>query len=239
MIKNVLFDLDGTLLPMDQDKFVEGYIKLLAARMARRGMAPERLVRGLWAGIEAMVKNDGSGTNEERFWEAFQPVCPVAPGDREEMDDFYRTDFHRARALCGHTPKAAEAVKWLRERGVRVALATNPVYPRIATEARIAWAGLEPGDFELITTYENSRFCKPNPLYFTEIAAKLDMDPAQTLMVGNDTSDDAGAIGAGMEVFILTPCLIDAAGRLRDLPHGDLEDLRGFMEAKIEAKKTK
>ena len=85
MLKNVLFDLDGTLLPMDQDAFVEGYIKLLAARMARRGMDPERLVRALWAGTGAMVRNDGSRLNEERFWETFEPLCPLREGDREDL----------------------------------------------------------------------------------------------------------------------------------------------------------
>ena len=30
----VLFDLDGTLLPMDQDEFTKGYFKLLAAKLA-------------------------------------------------------------------------------------------------------------------------------------------------------------------------------------------------------------
>lgn len=233
MIENVLFDLDGTLLPMDQDKFVEGYIKLLSARMSRRGMDPAALVRGLWLGIEAMVKNDGAETNEGRFWDAFEPVCPVTAGDREEMEDFYRTGFNDARALCGYTPKAAETVKWLRRRGVRTALATNPVYPRTATLARVAWAGLEAGDFELITTYENSCYCKPNPMYFADIAGKLGMEPARTLMVGNDTSDDAGALGAGMEVFILTPCLIDAAGRLSDFPHGDFMALRDYIEERL------
>ena len=29
-IKAILFDLDGTLLPMDQDLFTEGYFRLLA-----------------------------------------------------------------------------------------------------------------------------------------------------------------------------------------------------------------
>lgn len=34
MIKAILFDLDGTLLPMDQDEFTKGYFNLLAAKLA-------------------------------------------------------------------------------------------------------------------------------------------------------------------------------------------------------------
>lgn len=232
MLKNVLFDLDGTLLPMDQDVFVEGYIKLLASRMAGRGMDPKRLVRALWAGTDAMVKNDGSRTNERRFWETFQPICPLREGDREEMEDFYLTDFQKARALCGFDPEAGETIDFLRAHGFRVALATNPLFPRTATESRVRWAGLETGAFERITTYENSRYCKPNPLYYAEIAEKLSMDPAETLMVGNDTSDDTGAFKAGMDVFILTACLIDRDGSLPNWPHGDFGALRAYITSK-------
>ena len=70
-IKTVLFDLDGTLLPMDQDAFTKGYFRLLAAKVAHRGYEPKALVDGVWAGTAAMVKNDGSCTNEEAFWKRF------------------------------------------------------------------------------------------------------------------------------------------------------------------------
>lgn len=34
-ITTILFDLDGTLLPMDQDVFVGAYLKLLAKKLGR------------------------------------------------------------------------------------------------------------------------------------------------------------------------------------------------------------
>ena len=45
----------------------------------------------------------------------------------------------------------------VKELGLRAVLATNPIFPAVATRSRIRWAGLEPEDFELCTTYENSR----------------------------------------------------------------------------------
>ena len=42
-IKAILFDLDGTLLPMDQDKFVRAYIGGLAAAAKKRGFNPEKM----------------------------------------------------------------------------------------------------------------------------------------------------------------------------------------------------
>ena len=42
MVKAVLFDLDGTLLPMDQDEFTKGYFKLLVGFVRIRGKEPGR-----------------------------------------------------------------------------------------------------------------------------------------------------------------------------------------------------
>ena len=55
-ITTILFDLDGTLLPMDLDEFTRGYFKLLAAKMAPRGYEPRQLMGSIAAGIDAMVK---------------------------------------------------------------------------------------------------------------------------------------------------------------------------------------
>ena len=70
----VLFDLDGTLLPMDQDVFTRAYFKLLAQRFAPEGYPPEEMIQAVWAGTAAMVKNDGSRTNEAAFWSRFEGV---------------------------------------------------------------------------------------------------------------------------------------------------------------------
>ena len=93
--------------------------------------------------------------------------------------------------------------------GLKVALATNPIFPKVATESRIRWAGLEPEDFELYTSYENIGYCKPNPDYYREIVKRLGVEPEQCLMVGNDVSEDMVAETVGMKVFLLTDCLIN------------------------------
>ena len=133
-IKMVLFDLDGTLLPMDQDAFTKGYFKLLAAKVAHRGYEAKALVDGVWAGTAAMVANDGSCTNEEAFWKRFSAIFGERVyADKPIFDEFYRVDFQQARAFCGYNPDAAWAVARIREHGCRVALATNPLFPSFAT----------------------------------------------------------------------------------------------------------
>ena len=73
-ITTILFDLDGTLLPMDQEAFTTGYFKLLAKKLAPYGYEPKSLVDAIWAGTAAMVKNDGSCTNEQAFWKKFAAI---------------------------------------------------------------------------------------------------------------------------------------------------------------------
>ena len=74
MIKAVLFDLDGTLLPMDQDQFTKGYFKELAKAMYPL-REPEQLISSVWAGTKAMIKNDGRQTNETVFWNTYAGIC--------------------------------------------------------------------------------------------------------------------------------------------------------------------
>ena len=113
-------------------------------------------------------------------------------------------------------------------------LATNPLFPAIATQSRIRWAGLSPDDFELYTTYETSHFCKPNPDYYREILEKVGCRAEECLMVGNDAAEDLAAAETGMRVFLLTPCLIDRGRDISSVPHGGFERLHGFLRTLAE-----
>lgn len=232
-IKAVLFDLDGTLLPMDQEKFTEGYFGLLAAKMKSVGYSAKELVDGVWAGTAAMVKNDGGQSNEAVFWRSFAGLFgEKALADRPLFDAFYSNEFQQARAFCGHNPQAAEAVRAMTAAGVRVALATNPIFPAAGTQTRVRWTGLEPEEFALCTTYENSRYCKPNLNYYRDILSTLGCPAQECLMVGNDVAEDMVAEELGMKVFLLTDCLINREGKdLARYPHGGFAELMEFWRA--------
>jgi len=230
-IKAVLFDLDGTLLPMNQDLFVKDYFSLLAARLAPLGYEPEQLIGSIWAGTKAMVKNDGARTNEERFWEVFASVFgEQALKDKSVIDDFYSKEFAGAKKTCGFAPQAKEIVDGLKEKGKSIVLATNPIFPAVATENRIRWAGLSPDDFVLYTTYENSCHSKPNPAYYVDILQKIGLCSEECLMVGNDVAEDMVAQRLGMQVFLLTDCLINKNNEdISHYPHGDFAALKEFL----------
>lgn len=217
---------------MDQNLFTKSYLSKLAAHMAPHGYDPKKLIDGIWQSTAHMMRNDGKETNEAVFWKHFSSLFgEKSYEDIPHFDRFYRTEFDSVQADCGYTPLSKELVSRLRANGVRTILATSPIFPAIATERRMAWAGLSPADFELYTTYENSTYCKPNPAYYREILDKIGLDAADCLMVGNDTGDDLPAATLGMDVFILTDCLINTNGTsLSDYPHGSFSDLMNFLK---------
>ena len=231
-ITTVLFDLDGTLLPMDQNVFIKAYFGGLARRLAPHGYEPQKLIDSIWQGTAAMVKNNGEVTNEERFWQGFEAAYgKPAREDEEYFAAFYREDFDKAQSSCGYTPAAREIVDTAKACGLRIALATNPIFPAMATERRIAWAGLSTSDFELYTTYENSRFCKPNLDYYRDVMQKMGVCPEECLMVGNDVGEDMIAQQLGCRVFLLTDCIINPKNLdISVYPHGGFDDLIVFIK---------
>lgn len=230
--KVVLFDLDGTLLPMDQDTFIKAYLGGMAKKLAPHGYEPEKLVKAVYAGMKAMTENDGSCTNEDAFWTAFTGL--LGEHVREDIpifDDFYRNEFQDVKNICGFLPEAAKTVRSLKEKGFHIALATTPMFPSIATESRIRWAGLEPEDFEIFTTYEDYHFCKPNLNYYKEVVEKLGVKPEECLMVGNDVGEDMITEELGMKVFLMPADLINKEGKdVSVYPQGDFEDLLAYIE---------
>jgi len=232
-IKAVLFDLDGTLLPLDQDLFMKTYFVDLTHKLVSCGLDKDKFSAALISGIKAMMINDGKKTNETVFWEVFTGFFGAEYVERNmrHFEAFYEEDFDKVKRVCGFDKEAAETVRSLKKRGFLTALATNPAFPSIATEKRMAWAGLQPSDFDLYTTYENSGYCKPNPDYYTDVASRLGVEPCECLMIGNDTLDDMIAEKLGMKVFLLTDCLINRENKdISKYPRGGYAELKTFLE---------
>ncbi len=225
----VLFDLDGTLLPMDQDKFVKAYFGGICSVLAPCGIAPDLTIKAILRGTEAMIKNDGSCPNVIRFWEQFNSIV----GDRDDttFEYYYANEFDKLKVTCGYDPRAKEIIELVRSRGLTPVLATNPIFPHIATSTRIRWAGLDEKDFRYVTTYENSSFCKPNPLYYSEILKKLGLSIEECVMVGNDATEDLAAEAVGIPVFILTDGIINRDNiDVSSRPHGSFYELNEFIK---------
>ena len=133
--------------------------------------------------------------------------------------------------VCGVEPEARQMVDLLKAKGYPLVLATNPLFPAIATKSRVRWAGLMPEDFIHITTYENASYAKPNPAYYQEILDKLDLRAEECLMVGNDAKEDMVAEQVGMRVFLLTNLLINVSHLdISKYPQGGFPELLAYIE---------
>ena len=109
-VKVVLFDLDGTLLPMDQEEFVKTYFGLLAKRMTQFGYEPQELIKAIWQGTKAMMKNDGTKLNEEVFWDELVRIYgEQCRASEKQFDEFYHYEFIGVKDICGFNPLAKQA----------------------------------------------------------------------------------------------------------------------------------
>lgn len=234
MITTVFFDLDGTLLPMEMEEFTNGYFKYLVKMAAPYGYEPDKLIKTVWGGTKAMVMNDGKITNEEAFWKYFCSVYGEESfKDKEIFDKYYATEFNKAKDFCGFNKEASETVEYVKNKGLRTVLATNPLFPEVATRARMDWAGIKPEDFEFFTTYENCNYCKPNTEYYKYLLEKTGVKPEEVLMVGNDATEDLVASKLGISVFLITDCLINKDNvDISTIPQGTFSDLRAYLDKK-------
>ena len=231
MIKTVFFDLDGTLLPMDMEVFIKAYFKAVAAKLVPRGFDVDQLTKVIWKGTKYMVSNTGEISNEEMFWKTFFECYPDRTDEEKIVfNDFYINNFDDVKNSCGFNPESGKTIKVLKDMGYNLVLASNPLFPRLAQQKRMRWAGVDPDDFSYITSYENSRFCKPNPDYYKEILGKLGLVPEECLMVGNDTTEDMIAETLGLKVYLVTDWMINPANKdISVYPHGHIEGLLEFI----------
>lgn len=240
MKKVILFDLDGTLLPQDQTRFVGAYMRALVKKLGELGLPcsteeeQKKLGAAIWGATAEMMHNDGSATNEEKFFLYFSNLMKRDTLIfKEKLDGFYQNEFNAVSVSCGRNPRVAEIISELKGREVRIAVATNPLFPLRANEMRLAWAGLSLSDFEYCTSYETSRYCKPKLEYYRDILAHLDVSTSDCLMVGNDVCEDMVARELGMDVFLITDCLINHENEdISCYPHGSWDDFWQYINEK-------
>jgi len=197
-LKALLLDLDDTLLGNPMETFLPAYFRALNDFITEI-QPPERLIEQLLIATRTMDGNDGTGlANEEVFASAFFPALGVP---REELEPrferFYAEAFPALRPLTRPRPSAPRIVEWAGQRGLQVAIATNPMFPRTAIEQRMEWAGVgvDRFSYDLVTCYENSHATKSNSAYYREILDVLGRRPGECLMVGDNWDWDVACAG--------------------------------------------
>lgn len=230
MYKTILFDLDGTLLPIDTDHFVRGYMKALAG-FAGHLVPPEQLVNQVMASTYVMIGNtDPAMTNAQVFAADFFPkVGMTAEELMPVFERFYLERFPTLRSTCPGIPGIArKVVQAAVDRGYEIVLATNPLFPREAIEERMRWVQVDDLPWRLVTTYETMHACKPQLAYYQEVLDLVGRKPEECLMVGNDFEEDGAAAKLGVDVYFVTDYLIKRSDRA--IPADRSGTLATFMD---------
>lgn len=210
MLNTFLFDLDGTLLPLDWNIFEKEYFKKLSKKFSGH-FEPEQFVKQVWSSTKKMLSNeDSKKTNQQVFFEDFftstgKDMALLNP----IFDDFYSNDFNELGYLCKSESHIIDTINLLIKKGYDIVVATNPIFPLAAIKARIGWAGLKHVIFRHITCFENMHYCKPNIKFYNEVLRNIDKRPDECIMVGNDVEEDIVASKLGIKTFLVEDFMID------------------------------
>lgn len=241
MIKAIFFDLDGTLLPINEDDFRKMYFSLLIEkRAAPLGFEPKKFMDTLLQSMIAMMKNDGTRTNREVFWSLFTDV--YGPGSEKaeaEFATFYDNEFKHLISVCDTTEESRKIIDKVKELGLLCVLSTNPIFPMSAQVTRMSFVGLKPEDFAYVTSYENSTCCKPNPLYFKQLLEKYNLKSNEVVVIGNDDYEDGDcASSLGIKVYLVKEHIIHNKHAKGKYPEVSLSEVKSIIEREVESAKN-
>lgn len=212
MLKTLLFDLDGTLLPVDTDRFVNHYLKMLAEKIATF-TEPKHFICHLLKATDVMIHHQNPNkTNQEVFWETFSPMIPCKSETLTRvLNEFYELDFPKLSFILEESGSSVsyDILRCAFEKGYEVVIATNPIFPKVAVFDRLRWIGAHDFSFRLVTTYEIMRYSKPYKDYYLEILGMINRKPSECMMIGNDMDEDMVAGELGMGTFLVTDHLIN------------------------------
>lgn len=229
MTLTLLLDLDDTLLNTNQEVFIPAYFQALAKELAPQ-VAPAIMLRALLAGTNLMNESeDFSRTLQEVFESEFIPQVNVSQNElNPAIENFYDNVFPTLQGLTSRKADAKLFVDWALAQGFRVAIATDPLLPRKATYHRLRWAGFDPEQFKLISTFEDFHFSKTHPAYYAEVLGRMGWADAPVLMVGNDMERD---ILPAKKLGLATYYVNGESASSETEARGGLSDLRAWIES--------
>ncbi len=224
-LKAILFDLDGTLIDVDLNQFIPGYLKLLANSIAHL-IPPKKLVPAMLQASEFVNKNDGNISNEEAFSNAFFPIEGYQRDEIQPLfDKFYEKEFKELQKFTKKKPEARKVIQSAFDKGYKVVIATTPVLPLTAIEQRLEWAGIGDFPYDLITSIENSYATKPNLLYYQLIFKYLNVSAKECIMVGDEDKDMVCASLGSKTFLVNSPNTNLSDNTPEPMYRGKLEDL--------------
>lgn len=231
----LLLDLDGTLLDIQMETFIPAYFQALSGFLEPY-IPAQIMLPALLKGTRAMMGNrDPSRTLRQTFDATFFPLIGRT---REELqpviDRFYEEVFPTLNHLARPRPEARQLVEWALENGHRIAITTNPIFPRRAIEHRLTWAGLPPEHypFSLITSYETFHFAKPSLEYYAEVLGCLGWPEGAIIMIGDDWElDIQPARALSFTPYWVLSSATSPADHDQTVAHGALNEALSWLQA--------
>ncbi len=203
-LKAILFDLDNTLILFKEAEFYKTYNRALYSYF-QDIMKPDEFGEKLLYSTQKIIENDGSVSNLDHFMNTFSAGNSHDKSALlKRFETFYEKDFAQFRSLMKPAENVRDVMLHAFDADLIVVIATNPMFPMNVQQMRLDWAGIGDLPFDLITSVENSTFCKPNLQYYQEITDKLDILPTSCIMVGNDPFNDMIAAKVGMKTYLTT-----------------------------------
>lgn len=203
-LRAVLFDLDNTLILFEEPVFFEHYTRKLYLAF-KDIMTPQEFTKRLIHSTQMMVNNNGEMNNAEHFIKDFADGTNVGEKELwERFANFYENEFEQFKPLMKPLDGAREVISFIQNRGLKIVIASNPMFPMNVQLSRLRWAGLDDIHFDLITAAENSTYVKPRLEYYYQIGKKINVPTENCLMVGNDPFNDMIASKTGMKTYLTT-----------------------------------
>ncbi len=231
MRNTFLFDLDGTVLPMDLEEFMKLYFYNIGLHF-KDDFDPTLLAKYIMESTHHMVKIKDGTSNYDKFMTHFGELI------NDDMDyyitkfyDFYNMGFRNVKASTYQSKWMRKSIDLLKEKGYDVVLATNPLFPLHANHHRINWAGFEPEEFSYISSFEDNHYTKPHLEYYEEVLNNINRKPEECYMVGNDVVEDLVVGKLGVKTYLITDCMLNPNNVENTANHtGNYQDFYEFVK---------
>ena len=205
MIKAVLFDMGNTLVKYDVEIFEEVYHRILTSMGISRSIED---IKRAFLKTEKEAKDLGllSSLGKircEEFWHQWDSIVlkHLSIAKNEELAKIVQSkwfDFMDSTLY----PEVREVLSELRRRRLKVGLISTAYEEEL--HIILKKTGLEKTAFDIIVGVDTIKKAKPNPEVFKHATRKLNVEPEETMFVGdNIEADYKGAENAGMHPLLI------------------------------------
>lgn len=217
--KAIIFDLDDTLLDRDKavdqmfltilEKCYEGVHQPIKYEMLQKFKEYDKSVYGYGDKTQLV----------ESFFDEFPPKHRLPSAD---IQDFWNIHFPNCFSISQHTIKLINTLKTQ----VSMAIITNGVTQR--QKAKIINTHLN-SYFDIITISEEVGFSKPDRRIFELTLKKLNVQPEDTLFVGDDLEKDiSGCQNVNIKGIWFNPHRIDNYTEIK--PYAEIDSLDRLLD---------